>query len=180
MKSSDQVRRKIGAGLREAREKAGLTQQQVAAILGCGRIRWSRIERGSTTPDWDEMLELSQLLRAQVNELFGGVARRPRTWRTSAQSRESRRWLGQKLRVMREANGLSQAELGRHLGCSFNRIYLVERGTNALDAAETVELCKLFQIRPMDLYSGAEDWPEQLRRKAQLQLERQVDEDQFV
>lgn len=180
MKSSDQIRRQIGAGLREAREKSGLTQQQVADILGCGRIRWSRIERGVATPDWDEMLELSQLLRAQVNDLFFGVAKRPRDWRSSAQSRESRRWLGQKLRVMREASGISQAELGRRLGCSFNRIYLVERGSNALDAAETLELCKLFRIKPIDLYSGAQDWPEQLRRKVQLQPDRREVENQTV
>ncbi|MFI5003440.1 MAG: helix-turn-helix transcriptional regulator [Solirubrobacterales bacterium] len=56
----------------EARRRAGLTQQQLAAKVGAGRVTIARIETGVQTPSLDVALALSRELGEPVEALFGG------------------------------------------------------------------------------------------------------------
>ncbi|MCL4295592.1 MAG: helix-turn-helix transcriptional regulator [Anaerolineae bacterium] len=42
----DQRRAEIASRIREARFQHGLTQEAMADLLGCSRIKWNRIENG--------------------------------------------------------------------------------------------------------------------------------------
>jgi transcriptional regulator with XRE-family HTH domain len=57
----------LGARLRELREQAGLTQQQVADAVGCTWEAVSRWERGTREPGWSQVLALAGALGVDCN-----------------------------------------------------------------------------------------------------------------
>lgn len=56
--------------LREARESAGLTQQEVASKVGIDRASYSNIELGKRNPSLNVAIKISDLLNKDVNEIF--------------------------------------------------------------------------------------------------------------
>lgn len=60
---------KIGARLREARERAGLTQVQVQEKIGINQGTLSKIEKGRAALSLERAVALSQLLRLPLSEL---------------------------------------------------------------------------------------------------------------
>jgi putative transcriptional regulator len=60
-----------GARLAQARERAGLSQEQLAERAGVRRLTVLRIEHGATRPSVDVALALSRELGASVEALFG-------------------------------------------------------------------------------------------------------------
>lgn len=148
----------LASRLRKAREGLGLTQQQVADLVGCARLRWVRIEGGQAIPDWEELFELSILFRVPVNVLLGKDSGARLKWRVTKQSKDTRLHLGRKLQLLRKAQGLSRAELAKLLNCSSNRIYLVEHGKGALSAIEVRHVCDEFGVEPIEFYSTDPEW----------------------
>lgn len=65
--------------LRGYRKRAGLTQDEVASLLGC-RIgtKVARYESGSREPSLEVLLELEAVFGAPVRELFAGRAEKAR------------------------------------------------------------------------------------------------------
>ncbi len=61
-----------GAQLRAARQRAGLSQQQLADRVGVRKLAILRIENGKTRPSVDLALRLAQVLGESVEGLFGG------------------------------------------------------------------------------------------------------------
>jgi transcriptional regulator with XRE-family HTH domain len=64
-------RQKLGAKLREAREYLGLSQDEVAKILGIPRTALSNIESGQRGIDALELKKLSQLYKRPVTYFTG-------------------------------------------------------------------------------------------------------------
>ena len=60
--------------------------------------------------------------------------------------------LGAKVRARRQALGMSQAELGRRLGVTFQQIQKYEQGENAIASTRIAALCKALDIEPNDLF----------------------------
>ena len=58
--------------LREFRAKKGLTQMQIADVVGCQQGLVSQYERGVYTPSVHNALRLARALGTTVEELFGG------------------------------------------------------------------------------------------------------------
>lgn len=58
--------------LREFRAKKGLTQMQIADVLGCQQGLVSQYERGVYTPSLHNALLLARALGTTVEDLFGG------------------------------------------------------------------------------------------------------------
>ena len=58
--------------LREFRAKKGLTQMQIADVLGCQQGLVSQYERGVHTPSLHNALRLAHALGTTVEDLFGG------------------------------------------------------------------------------------------------------------
>ena len=61
--------KKIGERLRKLRKYMGLTQEQVADILGLGRDAILRIEKGYRKIDLQELIDFSKLYSISMNEL---------------------------------------------------------------------------------------------------------------
>ena len=60
----------IGASIAAARERAGLTQDQVADSLGVGPQAVSRVERGTVIPNAVRLYELAEVFDCRVDELL--------------------------------------------------------------------------------------------------------------
>lgn len=63
---------KIGRFLRELRNEQGLTQAQVAERLNVSNRSVSRWENGTTMPDFDLLMQLSDCYSIEVGELLDG------------------------------------------------------------------------------------------------------------
>ena len=61
--------KKIGERLRKLRKYMGLTQEQVADILGLGRDAILRIEKGDRKIDLQELIDFSKLYSISMDEL---------------------------------------------------------------------------------------------------------------
>lgn len=60
----------IAERLAEARQNAGLTQEQVAERLGIGNEAVSRMERGATAPTIARLFEFAELYGCRVDRLI--------------------------------------------------------------------------------------------------------------
>jgi DNA-binding XRE family transcriptional regulator len=71
-------------------------------------------------------------------------------------------YIGARIRERRLALNMSQHELGRALGVSFNQIQKYERGRNRVSAVRLFDICKVFNV---SLSSMFERDPGGTRRK---------------
>ena len=60
---------KIGEVLREAREKAGLTQMELSSKVGVTRAYYADVERGRYTPSLKVLSKLAEVLGVDLNFL---------------------------------------------------------------------------------------------------------------
>lgn len=60
----------IGQAIAKYRQAVGLTQAQLAEILGIGNDAVSRLERGTTVPTILRLLELSEIFGCEVSDLL--------------------------------------------------------------------------------------------------------------
>jgi transcriptional regulator with XRE-family HTH domain len=51
-------------------------------------------------------------------------------------------FIGKRMRELRNANNISQVELGRELGVSFQQIQKYEKGVDRVSAARLFDICK--------------------------------------
>ena len=70
---SKSYRRKFGQNLRELRIKNGLTQVEVAKLLGIAQITYSTYERGLNEPNLFSIYALSKILKTPINKLLGDI-----------------------------------------------------------------------------------------------------------
>jgi transcriptional regulator with XRE-family HTH domain len=63
-------RRTIGNRIRQLRESARLTQEELAKAAGIGRVTLVRIENGEQSPRYETLVALSRALRRPVAELL--------------------------------------------------------------------------------------------------------------
>lgn len=59
----------IGDVLKKAREKAGLTQQELATLVGVSRAYYADVERGRYTPSLKVLSRLAEVLGIDLNFL---------------------------------------------------------------------------------------------------------------
>lgn len=60
-------------------------------------------------------------------------------------------YVGKRLRLRRKTLGLSQADLGRQVGITFQQIQKYERGTNRMGASRLWEFAQVLQV-PVDYF----------------------------
>lgn len=60
----------LGRKIRTRRKQLGMTQEQLAEMLGVGHQAMSRIEQGHMAPKMDRLPALAQALQCTVSELF--------------------------------------------------------------------------------------------------------------
>lgn len=66
VKRQNSKRTELGDKLKNAREKAGLTQQQVADKSDMHVNYYARIERGEINTSYDKLSKLKQILRVDI------------------------------------------------------------------------------------------------------------------
>lgn len=64
---------------------------------------------------------------------------------------EIKRWVGDKVRELREAKGWSQEELGFKSGLHRNYVGRIERGEQNIAVVNVAKLAKALGVRPRDL-----------------------------
>jgi transcriptional regulator with XRE-family HTH domain len=64
--------------------------------------------------------------------------------------------IGKRLRSVRLNIGVTQTELGNHLGVSFQQIQKYENGTNRISVAIMLRICAFLQVDPGWFVSGIE------------------------
>lgn len=67
--------KKIGSFLKELRKEKGLTQEQLAEILGVTNRSVSRWENGVNMPDFDLVIELANHFEVSIEEFLNGERR---------------------------------------------------------------------------------------------------------
>lgn len=64
------------------------------------------------------------------------------------------RYVGQRLRMRREALGLSQGRLGRHLGLTFSQIQKYEKGSNRIGAGRLYQMAQFLGVPVSHFFEG--------------------------
>ena len=65
--------RDIGKNIRDLREAAGMTQEELAAVLFVTRQTVSNYERGTSRPDLDMLLQIANALHTDANTVLYGI-----------------------------------------------------------------------------------------------------------
>lgn len=66
-------------------------------------------------------------------------------------------YVGARMRKRREALGLSQGRLGRHLGVTFSQIQKYEKGTNRIGAGRLYQIATFLGVQPSYFFVGIDD-----------------------
>lgn len=61
------------------------------------------------------------------------------------------------MRLRREALGISQGRLGRHLGLTFSQIQKYEKGSNRVGAGRLYQISQFLGVAPSHFFEGIED-----------------------
>lgn len=64
--------------------------------------------------------------------------------------------VGNRIRLQRKLNGLSQAEFGEALGVTFQQVQKYEKGTNRVSASRLSQVCRILG-QPVSYFFGAEE-----------------------
>jgi putative transcriptional regulator len=70
---------RVAQAIRQAREKAGLTQARLAEAAGIAEQSLSRLERGAYEPALSTVWSIAQVLGVTLDALVGGTAKPQRT-----------------------------------------------------------------------------------------------------
>lgn len=68
-------------------------------------------------------------------------------------------YVGQRIRLQREALGLSQQQLGEQLGITFQQIQKYERGANRVSASKLYAISSLLEVSVLYFFEGIEETP---------------------
>lgn len=63
-------------------------------------------------------------------------------------------YVGTRMRQRREALGISQGRLGRHLGLTFSQIQKYEKGTNRIGAGRLYQIAGFLGVPPSHFFEG--------------------------
>lgn len=107
----DTVGISLGEKIKLIREEKGLTLEELAKITQISEPYLRRIETGAISPAVTTIKRLAQGLKVSLTVLF-----------------PAGNSLGEKLRMVREEQGLSQAELAKQTGVSPGLIWQIEHG----------------------------------------------------
>lgn len=72
--NNERFNRELGSNLRNKREKAGLTQQQVADKLGVTKVAVHQWESGKRNMYAQTLIDYCKILGVTLDEIFEGVS----------------------------------------------------------------------------------------------------------
>ena len=74
----------------------------------------------------------------------------------SLSAREIDAIVGQRLRLRREALGISQGRLGRHLGLTFSQVQKYEKGSNRIGAGRLYQIAMYLGVTPAYFFDAVD------------------------
>lgn len=86
--------------------------------------------------------------------------------------------IGKTIRARREKTGLTQADLGRAIGVTFQQVQKYERGTNRVSAAAMMRVADALKCSVADLYDDPDPAGHSSSERAILKLWAQLEERQ--
>ena len=147
----------IGKFIQEIRKEKGLTQKELAEIVGVSDKTISKWENGNSSPDTSMLLSLSEALEVTVNELLSAERIPPENY--SMKAEETIMTLMKENEAGKRTHLISQVIGLLLIILAFVLIFIVSAGTGAisffLDAASFIFL--LIVSVGVVLVSGARD-----------------------
>ncbi len=70
MRKNAKLPKALGKRIKIKREKAGLTQEELADKLGISRVYMGYLEQGRNTPSLELLQKLSRVLKTQLGDFF--------------------------------------------------------------------------------------------------------------
>ncbi len=143
----------VGALVRDARVGAGLTQKECGAVLGVSAGVFSDLESGDRPLSLPELEAFARLVRLPVEHFFGEelLERAESDIAPAGEVLALRdRVIGVLLRQARLARGMSQADCGRLVSATEDRITAYELGQSAIPLAELEILSGALGVRLED------------------------------
>lgn len=67
------VQKKFGKGIQQLRKERGLTQEDLADLVGVDRSYMGFVERGERNPTLDKIIKIAKALKITLSELFLNV-----------------------------------------------------------------------------------------------------------
>ena len=86
------------------------------------------------------------------------------------------RQIGEVVRTRREKKGLTQAQLGKAIGVTFQQVQKYERGVNRISAATLLSCADALECSVADLYSDSDPQGTSASERAILKLWQQLRE----
>src|SRR5262245_10958370 len=68
-------------------------------------------------------------------------------------------YVGARIRLRRNMLGISQMEMGRRIGVTFQQVQKYERGLNRIGSSRLMQICHVLQVTPAWLFDGASREP---------------------
>ncbi len=90
--------------------------------------------------------------RAALSRRRGCVVRW--VWPVTKSASDIDGYVGLRMRRRREALGISQGRLGRHLGLTFSQIQKYEKGTNRIGAGRLYQIATFLGVTPSHFFEG--------------------------
>jgi len=162
-------RRRIGSRLSIARERAGLSQSQVAAEMDLHRPSISQIEAGRRCVAAEELAKFAGIYSVDIKWLAGVSDLRGTTPMVAEMKKlEKRRRIGYRLSIARERAGLSQSKVAAEMDLPRPSISEIETGRRRVAAEELAKFAEIYSVDIKWLAGVGEEKAEPLRDKLQL------------
>lgn len=148
------VRQKIlGVLLRKARQRAGKSLKETAAVIECSPDRLSQYESGEKTPSLPEMEMLARFFSVLLEDLLDETRRRDESPSLPPPKviHLRHKIIGVQLRQARQAAGLKQKELAQAVNCSPGCLSQYERGQRPIPLLELESLTEVLNLRFSEL-----------------------------
>jgi transcriptional regulator with XRE-family HTH domain len=72
--TADQIRKRLGQNIAQARKDKGWMQAELAEQLGMEPVSLSRIETGNSLPGIERVVEIANVLEVSVTKLLDGIS----------------------------------------------------------------------------------------------------------
>lgn len=151
----------IGEKIKNARIKSGMTQAELANILGIPYQSISQWERGLRNPKYDTLQKIATALDTPIDSLFS---------EESQAQYDKRETLGNRIKRLRKAANLTQKQFAKKLGVSVDTIQQYESGKRVPQINMIEKISDSLNIESIELFTGKPQ--EKLDREAEQEVQK--------
>ena len=128
--------------LKLLRERIGLTQKDIAEIIGINRVQYNQYENNYISIPIKHLISLSSYFKVSVDYLLGLSSKKSYLNYHETNIINA----GERLKSFRKSNNLTQKELANILNTTFSSIAWNEKGRNLISTPFLYTICKTYNI----------------------------------